>query len=163
MRNKAIAFIGAIAACAMTLAGIPGTAMASEATELNPIYTYNAGNGMTFEKVSHADQDLQQADGVDDYNGNGTIAPYTSGLSATGNSDRGQSYSYAAASYGDWVYIGTMYGGLGVQNILSRGFSSNMGLTTERPPRLCRPCTRATCTLASPTARAPAACSSSST
>ena len=135
MRNKAIAFIGAIAACAMTLAGIPGTAMASEATELNPTYTYNAGNGMTFEKVSHADQDLQQADGVVDYTGNGTIAPYTSGLSATGNSDRGQSYSYAAASHGDWVYIGTMYGGLGVQAILNRDMTS-LGLTSEQATAL---------------------------
>ena len=32
------------------------------------------------------------------------IAPYTAGLSTTGNGDRGQSYSYAAASSGDWVY-----------------------------------------------------------
>ena len=45
-----------------------------------------------------------------DYTGDGTIAPYTAGLSTTGNGDRGQSYSYAAASSGDWVYIGTMYG-----------------------------------------------------
>ena len=136
MRNKAVACIGAIAACAMMLAGVPSTAMADETSELNPTYTYDAANGMTFEKVSHADQGLQQADGVVDYTGNGTIAPYTSGLSATGNGDRGQSYSYAAASYGDWVYIGTMYGGLGVQNILSRGFSSNMGLTTEQATAL---------------------------
>ena len=45
--------------------------------------------------------------------------PITAGLSTTGNGDRGQSYSYAAASSGDWVYIGTMYGGLGVQAILT--------------------------------------------
>lgn len=89
MRNKAVACIGAIAACAMMLAGVPSTAMADETSELNPTYTYDAANGMTFEKVSHADQGLQQADGVVDYTGNGTIAPYTSGLSATGNGDRG--------------------------------------------------------------------------
>ena len=55
MRNKAVACIGAIAACAMMLAGVPSTAMADETSELNPTYTYNAVNGMTFEKVSHAD------------------------------------------------------------------------------------------------------------
>ena len=36
---------------------------------LTPQYTYNSqnDNGMTFEKVSHADQGLSQADGVVDY------------------------------------------------------------------------------------------------
>ena len=43
---------------------------------------------------------------------NGSIAPYVQGVSADGNGDRGQSYSYASASYGDWVYINTMYGAL---------------------------------------------------
>lgn len=114
MRNKAIACLGAIVACATALAGIPATAMADDSAGLTPQYTYNSqnDNGMTFEKVSHADQGLSQADGVVDYTGDGTIAPYTAGLSTTGNGDRGQSYSYAAASSGDWVYIGTMYGGL---------------------------------------------------
>lgn len=90
---------------------------------------------MTFEKVSHADQGLSQADGVVDYTGAGTIAPYTAGLSTTGNGDRGQSYSYAAASSGDWVYIGTMYGGLGVQAILNRDMTS-LGLTSKQATAL---------------------------
>ena len=102
-----------------------------------PQYTYNSqnDNGMTFEKVSHADQGLSQADGVVDYTGDGTIAPYTAGLSTTGNGDRGQSYSYAAASSGDWVYIGTMYGGLGVQAILNRDMTS-LGLTSKQATAL---------------------------
>lgn len=126
MRNKAIACLGAIVACATALAGIPATAMADDSAGLTPQYTYNSqnDNGMTFEKVSHADQGLSQADGVVDYTGDGTIAPYTAGLSTTGNGDRGQSYSYAAASSGDWVYIGTMYGGLGANSILTRGFGN---------------------------------------
>ncbi|NMM95601.1 hypothetical protein G1C98_0337 [Bifidobacterium sp. DSM 109960] len=137
MRNKAIACLGAIVACATALAGIPATAMADESASLTPQYTYNSqnSNGMTFEKISHADQGLSQADGVVDYAGNGTIAPYTAGLSATGNGDRGQSYSYAAASSGDWVYIGTMYGGLGVQAILSRDMTG-MGLTAKQATAL---------------------------
>lgn len=137
MRNKAIACLGAIVACATALAGIPATAMADDSAGLTPQYTYNSqnDNGMTFEKVSHADQDLSQADGVVDYTGDGTIAPYTAGLSTTGNGDRGQSYSYAAASSGDWVYIGTMYGGLGVQAILNRDMTS-LGLTSKQATAL---------------------------
>lgn len=137
MRNKAIACLGAIVACATALAGIPATAMADDSAGLTPPYTYNSqnDNGMTFEKVSHADQGLSQADGVVDYTGDGTIAPYTAGLSTTGNGDRGQSYSYAAASSGDWVYIGTMYGGLGVQAILNRDMTS-LGLTSKQATAL---------------------------
>ena len=137
MRNKAIACLGAIVACATALAGIPATAMADDSAGLTPQYTYNSqnDNGMTFEKVSHADQGLSQADGVVDYTGDGTITPYTAGLSTTGNGDRGQSYSYAAASSGDWVYIGTMYGGLGVQAILNRDMTS-LGLTSKQATAL---------------------------
>ena len=137
MRNKAIACLGAIVACATALAGIPATAMADDSAGLTSQYTYNSqnDNGMTFEKVSHADQGLSQADGVVDYTGDGTIAPYTTGLSTTGNGDRGQSYSYAAASSGDWVYIGTMYGGLGVQAILNRDMTS-LGLTSKQATAL---------------------------
>lgn len=137
MRNKAIACLGAIVACATALAGIPATAMADDSAGLTPQYTYNSqnDNDMTFEKVSHADQGLSQADGVVDYTGDGTIAPYTTGLSTTGNGDRGQSYSYAAASSGDWVYIGTMYGGLGVQAILNRDMTS-LGLTSKQATAL---------------------------
>ena len=137
MRNKAIACLGAIVACATALAGIPATAMADDSAGLTPQYTYNSqnDNGMTFEKVSHADQGLSQADGMVDYTGDGTIAPYTAGLSTTGNGDRGQSYSYAAASSGDWVYIGTMYGGLGVQAILNRDMTS-LGLTSKQATAL---------------------------
>ena len=135
MRTRAIACLGAIVACAMTFAGIPASAMADESTELKPQYTYNSQNGMTFEKVSHADQGLSRADGVVDYGGNGTIKEYVAGQSKTGNGDRGQSYSYAATSYGDWVYIGTMYGGLGVQAILNRDMTS-LGLTSEQATAL---------------------------
>lgn len=137
MRNKVIACLVAIVACATALAGIPATAMADDSAGLTPQYTYNSqnDNGMTFEKVSHADQGLSQADGVVDYTGDGTIAPYTAGLSTTGNGDRGQSYSYAAASSGDWVYIGTMYGGLGVQAILNRDMTS-LGLTSKQATAL---------------------------
>lgn len=40
MRNKAIACLGAIVACATALAGIPATAMADDSAGLTPQYTY---------------------------------------------------------------------------------------------------------------------------
>lgn len=89
-------------------------------TETAPI-TYTNGD-YTFEKVSHPDSPLESADGIVDYIGNGSVAEYVDGVSE-GNGDRGQSYSYAAAAYGDWVYINTMYGGLGVSSILGIGMS----------------------------------------
>lgn len=91
------------------------------AADLSPTYTYKGG-GITFEKISHPESATESADGVVDYIGNGAVAPYVSGESALGQGDRGQSYSYASASYGDWVYINTMYGGLGANAILNIGF-----------------------------------------
>ncbi len=133
--RRAIALLSAVAACAMTFAGMPAAAMADESSELTPQYTYTSQNGMTFEKISHADQGLSQADGVVDYAGNGSITEYIAGQSETGQGDRGQSYSYAAASYGDWVYIATMYGGLGVQAFLNNSMSA-AGMTTEQATAL---------------------------
>ena len=138
-----------------------GAAHAEERDTLGDsvLNAYNAlnGNGMRFEKVSHPQAGLRAADGVVDYIGNGMITE-----ADKGQGDRGQSYSYAAASHGDWVYIGTMYGGLGVQAILSHGMASNMGMSAEAAKTSCRRCMRATCIWASPTAKAPAACCSSS-
>lgn len=160
-RRKLTAAIGAITACATLTCGGVGAAHAEERDTLGDsvLNAYNAlnGNGMRFEKVSHPQAGLRAADGVVDYIGNGMITE-----ADKGQGDRGQSYSYAAASHGDWVYIGTMYGGLGVQAILSHGMASNMGMSAEAAKTSCRRCTRGTCIWASPTAKAPAACCSSS-
>ena len=107
-------------------------AYAAEGTnELKGQFSYIAQDGTVFEKVSHPDTGLEQADGIVDYLGNGQIGEHVSGTSTVGEGDRGQSYSYAAASYGDWVYIGTMYGGLGVSAILSRGFEGMDAATSK--------------------------------
>lgn len=106
----------AVSAVVFTTSVLP--AFATDA--LSPQYTYTGG-GVTFEKISHPDTPVETADGIVDYIGNGSIAPYIAGESETGNGDRGQSYSYASASYGDWVYINTMYGGLGASSILTYG------------------------------------------
>ncbi len=115
-RKKLKKLLTVVVAGAMTVASV----VPASAAELSPQYTYSGG-GVTFEKVSHADTATGKADGVVDYMGNGEIAPYVVGESEIGNGDRGQSYSYASASYGDWVYINTMYGGLGAAAILKRG------------------------------------------
>lgn len=114
----------ALSLSAVLCLGAGATALAAE-TEY-PI-TYSNGK-YTFEKISHPDSPLESADGVVDYVGNGSITPFVNGESA-GNGDRGQSYSYASAVYGDWVYINTMYGGLGVSSILSYGMS---GMSPEQ-------------------------------
>ena len=97
-------------------------ARAEEKQELVPVYTYE-NEGYLFEKVSHVNTPLGQADGIVDYLGQGKVAPYVDGVSELGNGDRGQSYSYASCTYGDWVYINTMYGGLGISAILGAGLA----------------------------------------
>lgn len=111
-------FLSVAMISAVCIQAIP-VAFASEA--LNPKITYTNGD-YTFEKISHPDSPVETPDGIVDYIGNGSVAPYVNGESE-GNGDRGQSYSYASAVHGDWVYINTMYGGLGVSSILGVGMS----------------------------------------
>ena len=112
----------ALGAALLTATALP--AFAEGTQKINVKYTYNAIDGTTWEKISHADFGTETNDGVVDYLGNGKVGPYVQGASTENNGDRGQSYSYAAESYGDWVYIGTMYGGLGANSILTRGFGN---------------------------------------
>lgn len=69
--------------------------------------TYTNGD-YTFEKISHADKAVSTADGIVDYVGNGVVSEYDQG-----QGDRGQSYSWAAESYGDYMYVGTCYAAMG--------------------------------------------------
>lgn len=132
MTTKLRAAIGALSACAVLIGALVGPAGAQEG-ELDGRITnvYTAGNGMAFQKVSHPENGLETADGVVDYIGGGAIS-----AKDQGQGDRGQSYSYAAESVGDWVYIGTMYGGLGVQAILKGSLSANMGMSVEEATAL---------------------------
>jgi len=108
---------GRICAAVLSAAVFVSTIPAAFAAELSPRHTYRAKE-MLFEKISHPNTNVEKADGIVDYIGGGSIAPYVSGVSKEGQGDRGQSYSYASASYGDWLYIGTMYGGLSAAGIL---------------------------------------------
>lgn len=69
-------------------------------------YTYT-GADYLFEKFSHPESGTKQPDGLVDYIGNGQVAAYDQGQGA-----RGQSYSWAAITYGDYLYVSTNYASL---------------------------------------------------
>ncbi|WP_044084511.1 InlB B-repeat-containing protein [Bifidobacterium gallicum] len=129
MKKRFASAVGVVSAIATLLGATAVTSTAQEVPSLDDLITtsYDSqnGNGMTFEKVSHPTKGLSTTDGVVDYVGDGKID-----VLADGEGDRGQSYSYAAQSEGDWVYIGTMYGGLGVNSILNSGLGG-LGLSKE--------------------------------
>ncbi|MCI6675489.1 MAG: hypothetical protein MSG78_00970 [Clostridiales bacterium] len=56
---------------------------------------YEGGSNYSATKISHPDIETQQVDGWIDHNG---------------QPDRGQSYSWAAVGYGDYIYVGTSFG-----------------------------------------------------
>lgn len=114
----------AAAICVVMMVTVAVPAFAASDPKLpDNLVTYDA-NGFGMEKISHPTlTDYEgKPDGVVDYVGNGNIAIHDwQNDDPNVQGDRGQSYSYASASYGDWVYINTMYGGLGAANILKIG------------------------------------------
>lgn len=106
---KAKQWISGVLAAAMLLAmPVQALAAATGLDETNTFY-YTEGD-YTFEKLSHADKDVGTADGLVDYLGGGDVAVVTDEQADGYNAgDRGQSYSWSALSYGDWVYVGTCY------------------------------------------------------
>ena len=96
------------------LAAILASPLPANAEGTSGAVTYNAGNGYSFEKLSHPSVGTSQPDGIVDYQGDGVVAvPGTDGNMANNEGDRGQSYTWAAASYGDWLYVGTCYAAMG--------------------------------------------------
>lgn len=96
------------------LAAILASPLPANAEGTSGAVTYNAGNGYSFEKLSHPSVGTSQPDGIVDYQGDGVVAvPGTDGNTANNEGDRGQSYTWAAASYGDWLYVGTCYAAMG--------------------------------------------------
>ena len=82
-------------------------------------------NGYKFEKVSHAKSGTETKDGIVDYTGTMQIRENTDGLSDY--ADSVQSYTYCATSYGDCVYMGTMYGALSAYTQVERAAISMGG------------------------------------
>ena len=89
--------------------------------EENAKVTYSYG-GYSFDKLSHPDKATSTPDGIVDYIGNGNVSE-----SDQGQGDQGQSYSWSAVAYGDWVYVGTCYAAMGntltlMKNVLGDNF-----------------------------------------
>ena len=107
---RRVGTLGLVAA----LAAILVSPLPAHAEDASGAVTYNAGNGYSFEKLSHPTVGTSQPDGIVDYQGNGAVAvPGADGNTANNEGDRGQSYTWAAASYGDWLYVGTCYAAMG--------------------------------------------------
>lgn len=87
------------------------TASAENSSDFQPSVTYTKGD-YTFGKLSHPDKPVSTPDGIVDYLGGGNVA-VTGENGATGQGDQGQSYAWSAASYGDWMYVGTCYAAMG--------------------------------------------------
>ena len=98
---------------ALTLAFSSTSAVSAtgDTSEFQPKVTYSNGN-YTFAKLSHPDKAVSTPDGIVDYLGGGNVG-ITGENGATGQGDQGQSYAWSAASYGDWMYVGTCYAAMG--------------------------------------------------
>ena len=98
---------------ALTLAFSSTSAVsaAGDTSEFQPKVTYSKGN-YTFAKLSHPDKAVSTPDGIVDYLGGGNVG-VTGENGAIGQGDQGQSYAWSAASYGDWMYVGTCYAAMG--------------------------------------------------
>ena len=81
-------------------------------SEFKPSVTYSRGD-YTFGKISHPDKAQATTDGLVDYLGGGKVGVTGQDQGATGQGDQGQSYSWAAVGYGDWMYVGTCYAASG--------------------------------------------------
>lgn len=104
------------------LAAILVSPLPAHAEDASGAVTYNAGNGYSFEKLSHPTVGTSQPDGIVDYQGGGAVAvPGADGNAANNEGDRGQSYTWAAVSYGDWLYVGTCYAAMGNTLTLMNG------------------------------------------
>ena len=80
------------------LAAILVSPLPAHAEDASGAVTYNAGNGYSFEKLSHPTVGTSQPDGIVDYQGNGAVAvPGADGNTANNEGDRGQSYTWAPA------------------------------------------------------------------
>lgn len=131
---RRVGTLGLVAA----LAAILVSPLPAHAEDASGAVTYNAGNGYSFEKLSHPTVGTSQPDGIVDYQGDGAVAvPGADGNTANNEGDRGQSYTWAAASYGDWLYVGTCYAAMGntltlMNGVLGDSFDAEtMRLTLE--------------------------------
>lgn len=83
---------------AVTLALTPVTVHSETSDTFFPIkYISDTGN-YTATKLSHPNDDVMQPDGIIEYE--------------NGTNDRGENYSWSAVGYGDYMYVGVLYGAI---------------------------------------------------
>ncbi len=113
MKNSAKRLITLIMVAAMifTLA-VPAYAVEGSDGYFETPTVYTAGE-YDFGKISHPDSGVKEPDGLVDYMGSSKVAVTGTVEGADGQGDRGQSYSWAAMAYGDYVYVGTCYAAMG--------------------------------------------------
>lgn len=135
MKKRGAFFLKAMTALTVAMSSVASTSVAvfaegeSSANQLDGVeLTTYENNGYKFEKVSHAKSGTETKDGIVDYFSPLQIKENTDGTSD--NADSVQSYTYCATSYGDWVYMGTMYGALSAYTQVERAAIS-MGASNE--------------------------------
>lgn len=130
-KKKLAALMAAV--MVMSSVSVPNVNAASldEGSKITYVSQSTASDGTdeeyVFEKLSHPDQGTQTPDGIVDYIGNGEVA--VPGEYEDAEGDRGQSYSWSALAYGDYLYVGTCYAAMGntlslMQGVLGDNFDS---------------------------------------
>lgn len=105
--------LAALLMLTMLAALMPAAAFAAERGTYHTVpYSYET-QGYQFDKISHPNNPLSTPDGLIDYVGNGAGAVTGTAEGANGQGDRGESYSWSAIAYGDYVYVGTCYAAMG--------------------------------------------------
>lgn len=86
-----------VLAVALSVAIAMQSITAVAANKFNVKYT-SENKTFVAEKISHPEKGVGEVDGIIDYE--------------NGTEDRGQSYSWSAVGYGDYMYVGTCYGAI---------------------------------------------------
>ena len=121
-------FLCGMLALGLTISSLT-TVFAADSDDITYPITYTTKDGnYVFEKVSHRNSGTETKDGIVDYTSPLQIKENTTGTSEDGDSV--QSYTYCAATSGDWVYMGTMYGALSAYSQVERAVTS-FGASTD--------------------------------
>ena len=142
MNRKSFKIFSCTLAAALALGQFAPVLANSEFVDVSERAASKYQNGeFAFTKISHPEKPAStrenpSIDGIIDYLGNGKLGAPLQDAGANNQGDRGQQYSWASASYGDYMYVGTLenammntvmfmgQGGLGIdfdQNVLEAG------------------------------------------
>lgn len=114
MKSKMKQLISMVMISAMCFSTVAQAKDISDEDVAKRAASFYEGAGEEFVKISHPEKPASTktknvTDGILDYIGNGRMGVPGVDEGANGQGDRGQCYSWAAASYGDWMYISTQF------------------------------------------------------